>query len=146
VLVQLVHMLQLLTKETTTQIQVIVYHNNLSKAEHILCFTLSSIHDVPLLTAQHGSPNKILLVCCVFRFRNQITVRNIPFSKFLHFKCSKIQRIFIFLMMLFFWIVTPCGLIGRYQCFRETYCLHLRGWSRGAGKWIVYMGSEEGLG
>jgi hypothetical protein len=25
-----------------------------------------------------------------------------------------------------FW--TPRGLVGRYQCFRETYCLHLHGW------------------
>jgi hypothetical protein len=28
--------------------------------------------------------------------------------------------------MLVFWIVTPCGLIGRYQRFGETYCLHLQ--------------------
>jgi hypothetical protein len=21
--------------------------------------------------------------------------------------------------VLFFWVVTPCGLVGRYQCFRE---------------------------
>jgi hypothetical protein len=24
------------------------------------------------------------------------------------------------LTMLFFWVVTPCGFIGRYQTFRET--------------------------
>jgi hypothetical protein len=28
--------------------------------------------------------------------------------------------------------VTPCGLIGRCQHFRETYCLHLNCWSEGA--------------
>jgi hypothetical protein len=27
------------------------------------------------------------------------------------------------------WVVTLCGLVGRYQRFRETYCLHLQGWS-----------------
>jgi hypothetical protein len=31
--------------------------------------------------------------------------------------------------VLFFWVVTPCGLVVRYQCFGETYCLHLQGWS-----------------
>jgi hypothetical protein len=30
--------------------------------------------------------------------------------------------------MLFFWVVTPCGLAGRYQRFGQTYYLHLRGW------------------
>jgi hypothetical protein len=27
------------------------------------------------------------------------------------------------LTMLLFWIVTPCGLVGRYQCFGETSAL-----------------------
>lgn len=27
--------------------------------------------------------------------------------------------------MLIFWIVTPCGLVGIYQCFKGTCCLHL---------------------
>jgi hypothetical protein len=26
--------------------------------------------------------------------------------------------------MFAFWVVTPCGLVGRYQYFGETYCLH----------------------
>jgi hypothetical protein len=26
-------------------------------------------------------------------------------------------------MMFFFWVVTPYGLVGRYQRFREIYCL-----------------------
>jgi hypothetical protein len=29
--------------------------------------------------------------------------------------------------MLLFWVVTPYGLVGRYQCFGGTYCLHLQG-------------------
>jgi hypothetical protein len=24
--------------------------------------------------------------------------------------------------LLVFWVVMPCGLVGRYQCFGETYC------------------------
>jgi hypothetical protein len=31
-------------------------------------------------------------------------------------------------MSMVFWVVTPCGLVGRYQCFGGTYCLHLQGW------------------
>jgi hypothetical protein len=27
--------------------------------------------------------------------------------------------------MLVFWVVTPCGLVRRYQRFGETYCLQL---------------------
>jgi hypothetical protein len=27
---------------------------------------------------------------------------------------------------MFFWFVTPCQLIGRYQCFGETCCLYLQ--------------------
>jgi hypothetical protein len=26
-----------------------------------------------------------------------------------------------------FWVVTPCGLAGRYKRFGDTYCLHLQG-------------------
>jgi hypothetical protein len=32
--------------------------------------------------------------------------------------------------MLVFWVVTPCGLVGRYQRFGGTYRLHLQGWRR----------------
>jgi hypothetical protein len=28
--------------------------------------------------------------------------------------------------MLVFWVVTPCGPVGKYQRFGETYCLHLQ--------------------
>jgi hypothetical protein len=31
----------------------------------------------------------------------------------------------IMTLMLVFWVVTPCGLVGRYQCFGETYCLYI---------------------
>jgi hypothetical protein len=47
--------------------------------------------------------------------------------------------------MLIFWIVTLCGLLGRYQCFGGTYCLHLQGQSDVVWKWIVYIWSQ-GLG
>jgi hypothetical protein len=29
--------------------------------------------------------------------------------------------------MVAFWVVTPCGLVGVYQRFEGTYCLHIRG-------------------
>jgi hypothetical protein len=47
--------------------------------------------------------------------------------------------------MLVFWVVTPCELLGRYQRFGGTYCLHHQGWSEVAGKWIVHFGKGEGL-
>jgi hypothetical protein len=28
--------------------------------------------------------------------------------------------------VLFFWVVTLCGLVGKYQRFGGTYCLHLQ--------------------
>jgi hypothetical protein len=31
------------------------------------------------------------------------------------------------LILMLFWVVTPCRLVGRYHRFRETYCLHLQG-------------------
>jgi hypothetical protein len=27
--------------------------------------------------------------------------------------------------MLVYWVVTPCGLVGRYKRFGGTYCFHL---------------------
>jgi hypothetical protein len=30
------------------------------------------------------------------------------------------------MLMLVFWIVMLCGLVGRYQCFGGTFCFHLR--------------------
>jgi hypothetical protein len=38
------------------------------------------------------------------------------------------------LSMLFFWIITSCGLVGRYQRFGGTYCLYLQGW-----RWKQYV-------
>jgi hypothetical protein len=32
--------------------------------------------------------------------------------------------------MLVFWVLTPCGLVGRYQYFDRTYFLHLQDWRR----------------
>jgi hypothetical protein len=31
------------------------------------------------------------------------------------------------MQILVFWVVSPCGLVGRFQHFGETYCLHLDG-------------------
>jgi hypothetical protein len=31
------------------------------------------------------------------------------------------------LMMMFYWVKAPCGLVGRSQCFREACCPHLHG-------------------
>jgi hypothetical protein len=47
--------------------------------------------------------------------------------------------------MLFFWVVTPCGLVGRYQHFGETYHLHFQDWSvspeDGGSTFLQYVGS-----
>jgi hypothetical protein len=39
--------------------------------------------------------------------------------------------------LLIFWIVTPYGLVDRYQHFRETYFLHLQ-----ASRWRQYVRYE----
>jgi hypothetical protein len=40
-----------------------------------------------------------------------------------------------------FWVVTPCGLVGRYQRFGDTYCLHLQGWS---DRLYIVLSSQRG--
>jgi hypothetical protein len=45
-----------------------------------------------------------------------------------------IQKTDIFLLMIMFWVVVPCGFIGRCQHCGETYCPHLQGESGNAGK------------
>jgi hypothetical protein len=48
-----------------------------------------------------------------------------------------------YMTTLVFWVLTPYGLVSRYQPLRETYCLHLRGWISGtlvsAYKFRPYM-------
>jgi hypothetical protein len=36
--------------------------------------------------------------------------------------------------LLFFWVVTPCELVSRYQNFREISCSHLHDW-----RWRQYV-------
>jgi hypothetical protein len=33
-------------------------------------------------------------------------------------------------------VVMLCGLVGRYQCFRGTYCLHVRPWRQYVDSWV----------
>jgi hypothetical protein len=40
-----------------------------------------------------------------------------------------------------FWVLAPCGFVGRWQRFGETSCLHLQGLSNRELK--GYVGSEE---
>jgi hypothetical protein len=37
------------------------------------------------------------------------------------------------------WVMTPFSLVGRYQCFEETYCVHLQDMS---GSPVVHFYSE----
>jgi hypothetical protein len=39
---------------------------------------------------------------------------------------------------LVFWVVTQCGLVGRYQRFGGTYCLHLQPW-----RWMQYVSPKR---
>jgi hypothetical protein len=43
--------------------------------------------------------------------------------------------------MLVFWVIKPCGLVGRYQHFGGTYCLHRQGWRWRL--WILVSGSRS---
>jgi hypothetical protein len=51
-------------------------------------------------------------------------------------------------MMMFFWVLVPCRLVGTCQRFGETYCLHLQGWSGDGGNWrdLYRFGGWEGWG
>jgi hypothetical protein len=44
-----------------------------------------------------------------------------------------------------FWDVTQCSLAGSYQCFGETYCLHLQGRIASTLKkmWCSLMGGHQ---
>jgi hypothetical protein len=48
-----------------------------------------------------------------------------------HLKQSVRLEVFAVVKMsiLVFWIVKPCALVGRYQRFVGTYCLHVHGWN-----------------
>jgi hypothetical protein len=48
------------------------------------------------------------------------------------------------MMMMFFWVLGPCRLIGRCQYVEETFCLHLHGCSGDAGKLGDLCKLEEG--
>jgi hypothetical protein len=42
------------------------------------------------------------------------------------------------------WVLAPFGFVGRWQRFGEKYCVRRQGWSDKAGKWMAYIGLEEG--
>jgi hypothetical protein len=46
--------------------------------------------------------------------------------------------------MSFSWVLTPCRLVGRYQRFGETYCLHIKAEVAMLENGGICIGSEEG--
>jgi hypothetical protein len=52
-------------------------------------------------------------------------------------------RTFQWMILVLSWVLTPCGLIGWCQHFRETCCFHLQGWSDKVCKYRAYIASEE---
>jgi hypothetical protein len=48
------------------------------------------------------------------------------------------------IMMMFFWVWTPCGLTGRSQHFREEYLSTALGQSNDAGNQRDYVGWQKG--
>jgi hypothetical protein len=44
------------------------------------------------------------------------------------------------MLMLVFWVVTLCGLRGRYQRFGETHCLHLQ---NRKVSYVTYLNTNE---
>jgi hypothetical protein len=44
--------------------------------------------------------------------------------------CVRLEDLTTVRMAMFFWVVMPCRLEGRYQRFGATYCLHLQGWAQ----------------
>jgi hypothetical protein len=45
--------------------------------------------------------------------------------------------------LLVLWIVTPGGLVDRYQCFRGTLCLYLQGWTEDEGTMILQKSTRR---
>jgi hypothetical protein len=52
---------------------------------------------------------------------------------------DELQTNFILMMMLF-WVLAPCRIVGRCESFGETYCLHFQGW-----KWEQYDSPKRHL-
>jgi hypothetical protein len=51
------------------------------------------------------------------------------------------MKTFVFINV--FWVVTPCGLVGGYQRFGGTYCLHHQGFSSGAMEATLFVNGIE---
>jgi hypothetical protein len=45
--------------------------------------------------------------------------------------------------MMFFWVKSPCGLVGRSQCFREVCCLHFQGFTLEDGAEVLNMETAQ---
>jgi hypothetical protein len=45
------------------------------------------------------------------------------------------------ILIMLFWVNSPCDLVGRSQRFGEACCLHLQGWSDESEWGTVYVGS-----
>jgi hypothetical protein len=56
--------------------------------------------------------------------------------------CQITRRAFLLLLMMF-WVFSPCRLVGRFKYFGETCNPHLRVWSGKIESRGIYMGSEE---
>jgi hypothetical protein len=48
--------------------------------------------------------------------------------QFIHFALVRSEVLTVAKMLMAFWVATPCGLVGAYQSFGETYCLHPERW------------------
>jgi hypothetical protein len=67
-------------------------------------------------------PKNVIQKCVCFQIHNFSNTQNFSSLSDLSFHSGEDY-------VLVFWVVTPCGLVGRFQRFGETYCPHLQGWS-----------------
>jgi hypothetical protein len=62
--------------------------------------------------------------CLYVHRQNFLSCSDMPSTIIIHYVRFEVF-VAVMIMMMFFWVLMPCGLVSRFQCFRETYCLHL---------------------
>jgi hypothetical protein len=63
--------------------------------------------------------------CCNLTFNWHLCIN---IFTFFYFQCNLLQYI-VLLLTVFFWVKSPCGLVGRSQRLGDACRLHLQGWS-----------------
>jgi hypothetical protein len=95
-----------------------------------------------LILLDYEAPQNALFFILLLRHScNVQTFRSLPFSNTVcvTFEVFTAVRMMMIMIMLF-WLLTQCRVVGRCHPFGETCCFHLHGWSNKAAKCKDYIG------